>query len=224
MNLLEFWADFLIGTESIERIYDFGVGYANYDTEVEFDFFEIDSWDMERLQVFLNGELVSEDAFIHDAHQLWTDTNDSGVYTLNLGTHYNDGIFYVDGVPYSKHNDQKYRYKLKGKLDSTGKLHLMIRVRELIVGEYGYNTWAFGQQLEDESWGIDNVHIKIKETNKKFVCSMTGVGSSSQMYCWGNIARSIPIINTSLYDISKISTMNKLFITNENDKKNTNVI
>jgi hypothetical protein len=210
---------FLLGYQSIEKTYNFGVAYANKDVEVEFDFFEIDSWDMERLQVLLNNVLVTEDGFIHDAHQQWTDTNDSGVYTLNLGTHYNDGIFYVNGVPYSRHNDQKYRYKLKGKLDNAGKLKVVIRVRELKTSDYGYNVWAWGQSLGDESWGIDNVYIKVKETNKKFVCTMTGLGSSSQMYCWGNIARSVPILSTSLYDVSKISTINKLFVTKESERK-----
>ncbi|MDY0327624.1 MAG: hypothetical protein RBR07_05195 [Arcobacteraceae bacterium] len=210
---------FLLAKQSIEKTYNLGTSFANFEVEVEFDFFEIDSWDMERLQVFLNNVLITEDGFIHDAHEDWTDTNDSGIYTLNLGTHYNDGIFYVDGEPYSRHNDQKYRYKLKGKLDSAGKLKVLIRVRELKSSDYGYNKWAYAQDVEDESWGIDNVHIKVKETNKKFVCSMTGLGSKSQMYCWGNIARSIPILSTSLYDVSKIPTMNKLFVSQESDRK-----
>ena len=47
---------------------------------------------------------------------------------------------------------------------------------------------------------------------------MTGIDSSSQMYCWGNVGRSIPILSTSLYDVDKISTINKLFISQENDK------
>ena len=47
---------------------------------------------------------------------------------------------------------------------------------------------------------------------------MTGIGSASQMYCWGNVGRSIPILSTSLYDVSKISTINKLFISQESDK------
>ena len=49
---------------------------------------------------------------------------------------------------------------------------------------------------------------------------MTGFGSESQLYCWGNTARSIPILSTSLYDTDKINIINKLFITEEDDKKN----
>jgi len=49
---------------------------------------------------------------------------------------------------------------------------------------------------------------------------MTGVETASQMYCWGNVARSIPILSTSLYDVSKISTINKLFISQDGEKTN----
>jgi len=210
---------FKIGYQSIEKTYDIGATYANKDVELEFDFYEIDSWDMERLQVFANGELVTEDAFIHDAHEHFRDTNDSGIYTLNLGTHYSGGIIWENGHKYSKYNDELYRYKLKTKLDNAGKLKVLIRVRALESSDYGYNQWAYAQAVEDESWGIDNVYIKVKETNKKFVCTMTGLGSSSQMYCWGNIARSVPILSTSLYDVGKISTINKLFVTKESERK-----
>ena len=38
------------------------------------------------------------------------------------------------------------------------------------------------------------------------------------MYCWGDVARTIPILSTSLYDVSKIPTINKLFISQESEK------
>lgn len=218
----------LLGQQSIEKTYDFGINYANYEVEVELDFYEIDSWDMERFQVFLNNELITEDGFIHDCHDAVRDTNDSGVYTLNLGVHYNNSIENCNqtGEKYSKFNDEKYIYKLRGKLDSNGKLHVLMRVRDLVAGEYGAlsdsngNIWYYGQGIDDESWGIDNVKVKLKETYKKFVCAMTGIEDSSQMYCWGNVARSVPILSTSLYDVDKISTINKLFITQDGEKSN----
>ena len=209
---------FLIAKESLVKTFSFGSQYKNNEVEVELDFYEIDSWDMERFQIFLNDVLVAEDGFIHDEHEQWTETNDTGIYTLNLGTHYNGGIITVNGVKYSKFNDEKYTYKLKGKLDNSGNLKVEFRVRELKSGDYGYNSWAYGQELGDESWGVDNVHVKVKETSKTFVCAMTGVDTASQMYCWGNVGRSIPILSTSLYDVSKISTINKLFISQEGDK------
>ena len=89
-----------------------------------------------------------------------------------------------------------------------------------MVGEPNYYSNAEAQPRNDESWGIDNIHIKVKETSKTFLCSMTGIASASQMYCWGNVGRSIPILSTSLYDVSKINTINKLFISQESDKTN----
>ncbi|MDD2886277.1 MAG: hypothetical protein PHY66_00635 [Aliarcobacter sp.] len=218
----------LLGQESIEKTYDFGTSYANYEVEVELDFYEIDSWDMERFQVFLNSELVAEDGFIHDCHDAVRDTNDSGVYTLNLGKSYNQDVSTCNqtGQKYSKNNDEKYVYKLRTKLDNNGKLHILMRVRDLVAGEYGAlsdsngNIWYYGQSLDDESWGIDNVKVKLKETYKKFVCAMTGIEDASQMYCWGNVARSVPILSTSLYDVDKISSINKLFITQDGEKSN----
>ena len=202
---------FLIGKDLVEKDFDLGSLYANYEVEVEFDFYEIDSWDMERFNVYLNDELFTDDGFIHDNHPSFTDTNDTGIYTLNLGTHYNSD---------QKYNDEKYHYKLKTKLDANGKLNIKFKIRELKDGEYGDNPWDYGQDLYDESWAVDNVHIKVKETGKYFVGAMTGIGSASQLYSWGNTARSIPILSTSLYDVSKISTINKLFITQDSEKQN----
>lgn len=219
-----------IGYQALEKTYGFGSDYANNEVEIEFDFYEIDSWDMERFQVLLNDVLVSEDGFIHDCHDAVRDTNDTGIYTLNLGANYtssgtcnNQGSEWYQKI-FSSRNDEKYTYKFKGKLDSNGNLKVIFRVRELKAGEYGAlpdsngNTWYHGQDINDESWGIDNVRVKAKETSKTFVCAMTGVESASQMYCWGNVGRSIPILSTSLYDVSKISTINKLFISQESDK------
>lgn len=207
----KFLGRFQIGNASTEKTYDFGSTYANKDVEVEFDFYEIDSWDYEKFNVELNGEKLVEDAFIHDNHPTYQDSKDNGELMQNVGTHYSSN---------EKYNDYKYRYKLKSKLDSQGKIKVKFSTRLLTSGEIGENSWSNSlQNIWDESWGVDNIHIKVKETNKKFVCTMTGLGSSSQMYCWGNIARSVPILSTSLYDVSKISTINKLFVTKESERK-----
>ncbi len=214
----------LLGYQALEKTYIFGSQYANNEVEIEFDFYEIDSWDMERFQILLNDVLVNEDGFIHDCHPEAQDTNDTGIYTLNLGTNYtSDGICNnktseLYGIVYSKNNDEKYTYKFRGKLDSSGNLKVVFRVRNGVSSDVGYNSWSYGQSLSDESWGVDNVRVKVKETSKTFVCGMTGFTTASQMYCWGNVGRSIPILSTSLYDVSKISTINKLFISQESDK------
>lgn len=200
---------FLIGTQSVDKTYDFGTSYANREVILEFDFYEIDSWDMERFNVVINGERYTDDAFIHDNHSAWQDTNDTGIYTLNLGTHYSSN---------SKYNDEKYHYKIKTKLDSLGKLEVKFRVRELISGDYGENDWDYGQALGDESWAIDNIRVKVKEIDKHFTCAITGFSTESQMYCWGVVGRSLPILSTSLYNMDKISSLNKLFISTSEDE------
>lgn len=198
------------GPSWIEKTFDIGYEYRNNEVELEFDFYEIDSWDYEKFFVTINDVQVVEDSFVHDNHSVFTDDNDSGQYLQPLGT---SGIYHSDG-------DEAYRYKIKAKVDSTGKLKVRFTTRGLLVGEPNYYSNAEAQNRNDESWGIDNIHIKVKETSKTFLCSMTGIGSASQMYCWGNVGRSIPILSTSLYDVSKINTINKLFISQESDKTN----
>jgi hypothetical protein len=198
-------------------------GYANYEIEIEFDFYEIDSWDGERFEFYANGELLAVDHFVKDNHQFLIDSNITGTpLQHNIGNNGNE-------------NPQTYRYKLRTKLDSNGNVTLKFQTTLEFKGNadatnppsrydsngepiYG-NFWSkFNEGIDNESWGIDNVKIKLKETYKKFVCAMTGIEDASQMYCWGNVARSVPILSTSLYDVDKISTTNKLFITQDSEK------
>jgi len=202
-----FLGNFLIGS-STNKTFSFP-DYANNEVEIEFDFYEIDTWDYEKFIVKLNGETFVDDNFIHDDHPYLTDAKDTG-----------EGLQAVASqTDYRNQNDERYHYKLKTKLDANGDLNIDFSTRGLVEDDFGYNGWSFAQGITDESWGIDNVHVKVKETNKKFVCAMTGFNSESQMYCWGNVNRSIPVLSTSLYDIDKISTINKLFITQEDDKE-----
>ena len=200
------------GPSWIEKTFSFGSSYANDEVEFEFDFYEVDTWDYEKFFVTLNDEKVIEDMFVHDNHPVHVDDNDTGQYLQPIGA---KGSVYKDG-------DETYHYKIKTKLDSAGNLKVRFTTRGLLKGEPYYYSNAEAQGIEDESWGIDNVHIKVKETSKTFVCAMTGLTTKSQMYCWGNVGRSIPIVNTSLYDVSKsgVGTMNKLFISQESDKIN----
>lgn len=213
----------------VSKTYDFP-NYKNYEVEIEFDFYEIDSWDGERFEFLANEQKLAEDHFVKDNHDYLLDSNISGVsLQKNIGTRGEE------------ENPQKYRYKLKSKIDAYGKLKLEFKTNLEFSGNvdstvpptlfkedgitpiYG-NYWSkftsdsgHNEDINNESWGIDNVKIKIKEPNKKFVCAMTGVEQSSQMYCWGNVARSLPILNTSLYDTDKIESLNKLFFSQNQD-------
>ena len=191
--------------------------HSNKEVEIEFDVYEIDSWDGERFEVYANNVLLARDNFVMNANYVISDSNITGENLQdNVGR---NGTIYSDG-------DQKYKYKLKSKFDSSGNLTLKFRTSWETEAPY-YNSYSnvwyvdvdkAYEDMDNESWGIDNVILKIKETNKTFVCAMTGFGSASQMYCWGDVARTIPILSTSLYDVSKIPTINKLFISQESEK------
>ena len=191
--------------------------HSNKEVEIEFDVYEIDSWDGERFEVYANNVLLARDNFVMNANSVISDSNITGENLQdNVGR---NGTI-------SGYGDQKYKYKLKSKFDSSGNLTLKFRTSwETEAPYYNFysNVWYVDEDkayedMDNESWGIDNVILKIKETNKTFVCAMTGFGSASQMYCWGDVARTIPILSTSLYDVSKIPTINKLFISQESEK------
>ena len=123
-------------------------------------------------------------------------------------------------------DDFRFSFKEKEfKLDSEGKIELGF---EGFIEHYN-GLLGIGWRpntIENVSWGIDNVKITLVDKDSissppPYVCAMTGVETSTQMYCWGNVARAIPILNTSLYDYNKINTIgdiNDLFISKKEDE------
>jgi len=126
-------------------------------------------------------------------------------------------------------DDSKFSFVEKEfTLDAEGKIDIgfgaLITSNASIVG-----TLLGGDRdnsISNVSWGIDNVKITLVDKDSissppPYVCAMTGVETSTQMYCWGNVARAIPILNTSLYDYNKINTIgdiNDLFISKKEDE------
>lgn len=126
-------------------------------------------------------------------------------------------------------DDSKFSFVEKEfTLDAEGKIDIgfgaLITSNASIVG-----TILGGDRdnsISNVSWGIDNIKIELVDKDSissppPYVCTMTGVETSTQMYCWGNVARAIPILNTSLYDVSKIDNIgdiNDLFISQVKDE------
>ncbi|OCL98413.1 hypothetical protein AAX29_01652 [Aliarcobacter thereius] len=88
--------------------------------------------------------------------------------------------------------------------------------------ENGNLKLGFGAVLnsdaKNQGFGIASIEFNYeKDSSEPFLCTITGVKGLDQMYCWGNTGRSLPIINTGLYDINKISSVNRLFVTPKED-------
>lgn len=194
------------GTEEVYKVFSFGAENANKQVKIEYDFYRIDAWTyniyytIDKFYTFING-----------TRYLTYSTNDS-VSSTNLDK--------IDNT--ASANDYSFHFSRTEYLDGFGNIRL----------GFGAYILSYG---DSTSWGIDNVKFTltgntnssggssgssstITEVGIPYVCAMTGLGSSSQMYCWGNVGRTIPILSTSLYDVAKINTINKLFISQESEK------
>ncbi|MDX9960445.1 MAG: hypothetical protein RBS32_03065, partial [Aliarcobacter sp.] len=189
------------GTEQVYKIFSFGKQNGNKTIELAFDFYRIDKWsevstDKEVFNIFVNG--MKEIVYEASKHSTYSPVEIS-----------------IPDTDSSK--DYKINIKKDVKLDKYGNV-------KIGFGSFNVNNT---RTIDNLSWGIDNIKFKVKNdiggiggvSSKKipYVCAMTGLGSASQMYCWGNTARSLPILSTSLYDVAKIDSINKLFITQKSD-------
>ncbi|MDD5387563.1 MAG: calcium-binding protein, partial [Sulfuricurvum sp.] len=130
------------GNEGVSKAYDFGVINAGKQITIEFDMYEIDSWDgnnsynqssegnqAEAFQVFVNRIKVRND--IMQAYS--GDEDNSGKYTST-------NQFNGWGA------EEIHHYSITVQLDSNGKVQL------------GFGS-TLQQPINDESWGIDNITI-----------------------------------------------------------------
>jgi len=127
------------GEQGVSKTFDFGAEQAGQTVSIEFDMYEIDSWDDEKFNVFINDEMVSSEYLSHQGRS-WsshaTDEQDGGTAIDNLGS---SGAYYLD-------NDEAHHYTLEAKVDENGQIKL------------GFGS-TLNSGTNDESWGIDNVVI-----------------------------------------------------------------
>lgn len=146
--------------------------------------YELGSWDNEKFRIFINNNIAQEATF---------------------NNHSNSGKFITVEEKSNVNNDIKMRlkehvFKINSKTDSNGRIKIGFGA---IVDE----NW------DNEGFGIADIQIIYdKEPSNPFICTITGARGLDQMYCWGDVARSLPIINTGAFDIDKIPSVNKLFI------------
>jgi len=180
------------GSEEVYKVFSFGAENANKQVTISYDFYRIGTW----------------------RHNIW-DTIDK-FYTFING----NGTETYSTPILDYYSFREFTFTRTEYLDAYGNIRL------------GFGTYIKDNDITKTSWGIDNVKFTLtgnrnnssssstsstQEVSVPNICTMTGIGSSSQMYCWGNVGRSIPILSTSLYDVDKISTINKLFVTQESD-------
>ncbi|MCK5830891.1 MAG: tandem-95 repeat protein, partial [Methylococcales bacterium] len=132
------------GEEGISKTYDFGVSHAGENVTIEFDMYEIDSWDDEQFNVFVNGKMVSSEYMSHYNRTLSvhaTDEQDGGTEIDNIGN--TSDKYYLS-------HDESHHYSFEATVDKNGQVKL------------GFGS-TIDEGKDDESWGIDNVAITAGE-------------------------------------------------------------
>lgn len=200
------------GDEQVYKVFGFGSNFANKNIKLSFDAYIIDHWkfnsgdskDNDELFLFLNGAKET-------------------IYDAKNHSSYNGTEIIIPNTDSKK--DLKIKIEKNIVLDEYGNIRLGF-------GAYNaYNNRHVEKEGTNEmmSWGIDNIEFEnsrnsnsgsesLSSSHPSFICTKTGLGVRSQLYCWGNVGRSLPILNTGLYDISKIPSVNKLFVTKESEK------
>lgn len=108
---------------------------------INFDFYEIDSWDGETFRVFINDTLTFNASFIQSAFNTPADGS-SGIvsWTVQELTPFNTNYAYGAGF-----NDQSYRFSMIVNTTATSL-------------KLGFSS-TLDQAVGDEAWGVDNINI-----------------------------------------------------------------
>jgi len=135
------------GSEQVSKTFNFGSENAGKKVVIEFDMYEIDSWDANRywgdrgiteaFTVYTNGSKVVDDTMAVDQAYGNLDEHAGEKMTQNIaGT--------------SGWEDEKHHYKLEATIDANGQVKLGFGAR-------------LGEHFTNESFGIDNVKITAGE-------------------------------------------------------------
>jgi len=98
---------------------------------VQFDFFQLDSWDNERFRVYIDDAQLANDLFSHGGTENPANATPMGPNSNQV---------------FSRWNDQRFRYEFTVPVSDTD-----IKL--------GFGS-TLNSSISDESWGIDNVVIK----------------------------------------------------------------
>ncbi len=124
------------GTGGNQGLYkDFTLSGDQTEVTINFDFYEIDSWDNEYFNIFVNDVLIRQDHYQHNVEDAPTGTDD-----LFGGASSPDTNYGFAGWP-----DQGIGYSFTFATTATS-----LRL--------GFGA-TINQSINDESWGIDNVLI-----------------------------------------------------------------
>ena len=120
------------GTQSVYKTYT--LSGTQTEVTIEFDFYEIDSWDYERFIVFIDDTIVVNDAYQHTYDDVSRTSAISKLFG-NGGTSYGFNFW----------SDQGFHYSLTYTTTASSL-------------KLGFGS-TLNQSISDESWGIDNVQI-----------------------------------------------------------------
>lgn len=115
---------------------------------LNFDFYEIDSWDGESFRVFINDVAVYSGSFIQSSFNTPADGSSGAVsWTVQELTQLNTNFAFS-----SSFNDQSYRFTMT--ISNAAAASLKV----------GFSS-TLDQAISDESWGVDNLSIyEVKNT------------------------------------------------------------